>query len=353
MRLIKGSLTVEIVEMLWQYGQLPYSSLELLGCDYEWAKDCIQKLIKEEYIGVVKDVNLKSLYLKPTGQKAWLAYCERIGVPVNLANKPHIVYNPDKARRVERVNEARLLADKAGLLERYLTGPEAKSLLEQDAARQSDNIKYSRFAGILFTAAGGLLIFHFGKGNLHLNVSGEKNAKAAAGKLYKKFSGKCLTTRFTMLVLGSTTDTALSILNYSDMLADKSEVQRGHMKTRHFNLAEYTKVFGDILFFPVMPEAPDMLRILASSGASSLYDCMQRFHREGTYPVNLLECRLHKWSIYRKRIPDNQPVEFFCYGWQIPLISEYFVKSLDLKDVVCRRVPMELAMQIVSETNKA
>ena len=270
MRLIRGSLTVEIMEMLWRYGQLPYSSLELLNCDYEWAKDCVQKLIKEEYVGVVKDVNLKSLYLKPAGQKAWLAYCERVGTPVDPAGKPHIVYNADKVWRVERVNEVRLLVDKAGLYERYLTGPEAKSLLEQDAARQSDNIKYSRFAGILFTEKGGLLIYHFGGRNLHLNISGERNAKAAAGRLYKKRGGTEFMPRFSMLVLGSSTDTAQSILDYSDMLAQKSDGKQSHMKIRHFNLADFAKTFDNILFLPITRETIDSLPVLASPDTSNL-----------------------------------------------------------------------------------
>lgn len=145
MRLIKGSLTVEIMGLLWQYGQLPYLSLGLMGCNYEWAKDCVQKLIKEEYVGAIKAVNLKSLYLKPEGRRAWLSYCERSETPVDTHRKPQIVYNAEKARRAEQVNEAQLLVDKAGFSDHYLTAPQAKRLLEQDAARQSDNIKYSRF----------------------------------------------------------------------------------------------------------------------------------------------------------------------------------------------------------------
>jgi hypothetical protein len=249
MRLIKDSLTAEITKTLWQYGQLPYSSLKLLGSDYEWAKDCVQKLIREEYVGVIKAVNLKSLYLKPAGLKAWLSYCERIESRIDAADKPAIVYNADKARRAERINEAQLLADLSDFSNRYISAPEAKKLLEQEAARQSDNLRYSRFAGLLFTEAGGLLAYHFGHGNLHLNPSGEKSAVIAAGRLYKKFGGKQPYPRFSMLIIGTSPDTALQILSYSDMLAEAEKDKR--LLNRHFNFSNFKKIFADILFLPV------------------------------------------------------------------------------------------------------
>ena len=59
------------------------------------------------------------------------------------------------------------------------------------------------------------------------------------------------------------------------------------------------------------------------------------------------------WPIYRKQIPGDKPVEFFCYEWQEPLIAKYFVEPLTLKDAVCRRVSTELAIQVVSGMNMA
>jgi len=349
MRLHKGSQTVKLLEVLWFYEQLPFSALEMMSADYEWNKDCMQRLIKEGYVGVIKDTNLKSLYLKPAGQKAWLEYCERVGRPVNPPRKPSIVYNADKARRVERINEARMLVDAAGFHSSYLTAPEAKSLLEQDAARQSDNIKYSRFAGILFTEKGGLMVYHFGSGNLHLNSSGELNAKFAADKLYRQRGGKEALPRFSMLVLGTSVTTAMDLLKYSDLIAQKDKAKGGHVLKRHFNFKDFKKMFDDILFLPIISEAWEMLPVLAAPG-NGLYETARHHRQEGRHMVNLLECRMPLWNHFREQIPEDKPVDFLCYRWQVPLIVEYFIEQKEMVDPRCCFVSMEHAGQIAGLT---
>ena len=307
----------------------------MLRENYEWTKDCLQRLTKAEYVGVVKNTNLKSLYLKPLGQKAWVDYCERAGTPIDSIDKPAIVYNADKVRRVERVNEARLLIDTAGFRNHYLTAPQAKAMLEQEAARQSDNIRYSRFAGILFTQWGGFLVYNFARSNIHLNVNGEKSALVAASRLYRKLGGEQPSPRFSMLVIGSSTNTALSMLSYSDMLEDKQNKAKKHYVKRHFNFSDFRKLFGEILFFPIMFEAPTILQVLAAS-SRELYDVEQHYRQEGRHTVNLMECRLHLWANYRCRIPSDMPVDFLCYHWQMPLIQKYFAAPKSILDFRCR-----------------
>lgn len=167
MKLVSGSTTVEIISALWYCGQLPYSSLRLMSGSYEWIKDCAQRLVREKYVGLIQAKNLKCLYLTPQGQQAFTHFQKKHNPGFHEEWIPDTVYHASKAKRESRVNETRLFVATSGFHDNFLTSREFKHKLELQNPRSSDNIKYSRFTGVLHCSTKNILFYNFGKKNIH------------------------------------------------------------------------------------------------------------------------------------------------------------------------------------------
>lgn len=192
-----------------RYGNLPYSALHLLPFPYESTKDAIQKLIRAGYVGVVKAKHLKGLYATAAGTKAAEETYMRNGY--EFFGRHPVVYHASKLERVHRLHETELLFAQADIgCPVFQNSRDLKRKLEQKP-RAADKLKYSRFAGIWNNNGLGWVVYHFGRTNMQLNESGELNARLFAEEIAQ---GYARLGDMPMLILGSSADTALSILRY-------------------------------------------------------------------------------------------------------------------------------------------
>lgn len=133
-----------------------------------------------------------------------------------------------------------------------------------------------------------------------------------------------------MLILGENTDTALSILRYSDLLFHKSKSQRKHLRLQHFAPDHFRGGMDTIRFLPVQPPAAQMLTLLLNPHTAKLLFQVPRFLEHGERSViNLLDCRLNYYRSSQHTVLMKQnDVEFYLYSWQQPLVERYFTKLL-------------------------
>jgi len=325
MTLYNNSIALRLAHDLTVYGNLPYSALKLYPYPYESAKDAIQKLMRAGYVGVVKATNIKSLYITPAGKKAVDEALARTGE--GPAEKAPVVYDPSKADRLGRINEAATLFRMAGLEDCYQTSLEFKKIMEK-SPRGGDKLKYSRFLGFWEKEKDYSFVYHFGRKNVNLNKNGETNAVVAANEMYGKYPHK--------LILGNSTDTLMSILRYSHMLETLPAEKRKKMVNMHYHIKPRIASDSNVCFLPVIR---DSARILPMMGHSLWRDYAEGVHhtfaREELAVLGLLDCRILpplEHLLYPDRVKANRAL-VVCYDWQEKFVKEWYAELAERREV--------------------
>lgn len=333
MRLYKNSIAFRLIDDIRWLGNLPYSALRLYPYDYESTKDAVQKLMRAGYVGVVKARNIKSLYATPAGLTAFSAANKRCGN--EETERCGITYCPKKVERVDKLNETMLLFIMARYLpnEKYIDSREFKREMEEDDPRAADSLKYSRFAGFWYTEKLGMMVYHFGGKNIHLNQNGELSAKF---KLMESIGRNPLDI-LPMLIFGDTMDTMLSILRYSEWWYNMPKWRRKRLKNVHYYLDTDSEMLDYTYFLPMNRLAIPILHMMYSKSwdrkFEDIYQLCQKRH--GQNFALALGCHLKSLMLQHifYESERGEKITIVCYDWQQESIERYYREIADHKEI--------------------
>lgn len=313
MKLRADSLAFEILLRAAAYGELPYHALRLMPGTYESVKDAFQRLRRAGLLGIVKAPRIKCFYLTAQGHAAYSRVFLREGLdPLPL---PETVYDPRKALRLSRVNEANLFFAFSGC-QAYDTAREIKRAMEQTAVRSTDNLRYSRFVGRFPTPHVTYIVYHFGGGNLRLNPNGERNAATA-------LSAYSLPTR--KLILTDHESVIADILAYSLWVRRKSAAALRHMQLNYHITRNDDPVLLPVALrtqtFVCALDQPDWPDRLASLNAQA--------RRQNVHTISLLDGGWNNLLDYGDMLSDTAAMlSIAIWDFQRPVLQELKQRGL-------------------------
>ena len=318
MRIFRNSTAAYLLLISVRYGQLPYRALRFLALPYETAKDAFQKLYRAGYLEIVKAPGHKSFFLTDSGYEAYLQTTRKDDDPLDwddFPDRPEFTRNIQKAIRLSRINEALMFFFFLGLAP-YRTSLEVKREMEQKAARSSDNLKYSRFAGVTWRGQQASLVYHFGNGNQRLNTNGERNA-AALFSDYRHPCGK--------FILTETEKGLADILEYSLWVLNKSSRELRHMQLNYHITYE-----DNAVLLPLTKDAGAFVRAFQHPDWPQTIQRLEEDVRpeEGIFLSTLDGTWMDVLVYLSEAYTTDMPVTFAVWDIQLPILRELARRGL-------------------------
>ena len=318
MRIFRNSTAEYLLIISTAYGQLPYHALTFLSLPYENVKDAFQKLCRAGYLETVKAPGHKSFFITDAGYAAYYEAMKRSTKPQywdEIPDKPEFTRNIQKAIRLSRINEAQMFFFFLGLAP-YRTSLEVKREMEEKAVRSSDNLKYSRFAGVTWRCQQASLVYHFGNGNQRLNANGERNA-AALFSDYKHPCGK--------FILTETEKGLVDILEYSLWVLNKSS-----RELRHMHLNYHITYEDNAILLPLTRDAGDFIRAFRHPHWPQTVPHLEEDARpnEGIFLSTLNGTWMDVLVYLSEAYTTDMPVTFAVWDIQLPILRELTRRGL-------------------------
>ena len=188
--------------------------------------------------------------------------------------------------------------------------------MEQKAARNSDNLKYSRFVGVTWRGQQASLVYHFGNGNQRLNANGERNA-AALFSDYKHPCGK--------FILTETEKGIVDILEYSLWALNKSSRELRHMQLNYHITYE-----DNAVLLPLTRDAGDFIRAFRHPHWPQTVPHLEEDARpnEGIFLSTLNGTWMDVLVYLSEAYTTDMPVTFAVWDIQLPILRELTRRSL-------------------------
>lgn len=307
MKLHANSAAFDLLLRAAFYGELPYHVLRLMPFRYECAKDAFQKLCRAGLLGVVKAPRMKCFYLTVNGYAAYCQVCQR--EKLDPLPHPEIIYDPHKALRLSRINEANYFFSFSGC-SAYDTAREMKRSMERAAVRSTDNLRYSRFVGRFPTPTGLYVVYHFGGGNQRLNTNGERNAETALS---------CHPLPIRKLILADSEKAVADIFAYSLWVRRRSAAARRHLQLNfHITQADNPVVL------PLNGQAQAFIRFLDRTDCSAqLAALTAQAYRNDRRTISLLNGGWNALLEYGETLTDPcSTLPLAIWEFQRPILEE-------------------------------
>ena len=189
--------------------------------------------------------------------------------------------------------------------------------MEQKAARNSDNLKYSRFVGVTWRGQQASLVYHFGNGNQRLNSNGECNASVW---LREEDTIPC-----EKIILTETEKGLVDILEYSLWALNKSSRELRHMQLNYHIpyeesavLLRLTRDAGDFIRAFRHPHWPQTVPHLEEDARPN----------EGIFLSTLDGTWMDVLVYLSEAYTTDMPVTFAVWDIQLPILRELTRRGL-------------------------